>query len=248
MNQLNEDIISKVKQKKKSTMQQNNKFERDNQIINDNLAKISNRNATFYNMNVAYLNTEKEINDLYNSQGNNNQSLPLYEEHKTSSKNLDVKQNIKFKMNSGSGLNNNVLNTKNSKNTKTDNYSGNYSNDSKLLILQNNEKLTTEINTNTNIDNINTLNTNDNESSYALTTENEKKLFTTKSNTKNKIENKKTTKVFKSTLTTNFGIEEKKNYINDLFNDNYLKDNQKEIDSELNSLNARNLYNYLNKT
>jgi len=32
------------------------------------------------------------------------------------------------------------------------------------------------------------------------------------------------------------------------FNDNYLKDNQKEIDSELNSLNARNLYNYLNKT
>jgi len=28
MNQLNEDIISKVKQKKKSTMQQNNKFER----------------------------------------------------------------------------------------------------------------------------------------------------------------------------------------------------------------------------
>ena len=62
------------------------------------------------------------------------------------------------------------------------------------------------------------------------------------------IENKKTTKVFKSTLTTNFGIEEKKNYINDLFNDNYLKDNQKEIDSELNSLNARNLYNYLNKT
>ena len=222
--------ILEQKRKENKIAAQNKKADTDNDkttMINDNLARLTMRNSVLYNFNpnILPINTEKELNQLYNSLDPDkpqisNKNLNHEAEQLKRGINADVKtphtrgKSMFEKLSTGG-----ASNKKSSIEARSKLSTGHQ----RITSGYNRDKVTTRA--------FSSNHNKDDEYANIITDEKEKNLISTK------------TAFYKPTEKSN-EVEQKKKYLNDLFNDDFLKDTQKEIELELESINAKTCTRY----
>jgi len=222
ISQLNEAIKIKNKQDqiKMTQAKADDQYDK-NTIINDNLANISKRNSALFNMNFLNVHSEKEIMNLYNSL--DPEKKEKFESKKKFFDCEPVKTPVAPVKTTKSSYFERTKTTKTNKRTTSVGFS-----DKNRLTSGYTREKATGANTNAN------LREKEIDMNYILTVDKEKHLITTKNMFYKKKEVNNFNQVQKNKE------EGEKKYLNDLFNDDFMKESQKEIDLELQSLSVKN--------